>query len=126
MANKKSKIDLRDNSLSLNRELSEHYDWFENWWNDYDDYDDYSGHHDYYICVPDYKYLPDVESNLIYRSWVGRRLVFSGEPIIGKMIDMTTVYSKELMREKKIDSILGLSNDFNKVTLADIWKKAPN
>ena len=121
MANKKNKIELRDNNLSLSEGLREYYEWFQDFWYDYDDYHDY--YCDCHICVPDYKYLPDTESNLIYRSWVGRRLVvFSGEPKLGKMIDMRTIYSKEVLREKKIDAILGLSDDFNKITFADIWK----
>ena len=36
------------------------------------------------------------------------------------MIDMRSVYSKEILRQKKIDVVLGLSAEFTKPTFADI------
>jgi len=38
----------------------------------------------------------------------------------GRMIDMRSVYSKEILRQKKIDVVLGLSAEFTKPTFADI------
>lgn len=121
MSIKKNKIELRDQSFSLSNELEEYYVWFDNFYYDYDDYCDY--YCNCHLCVPEYKYLPVEQSNLIYR--VGRRknIHFANEPIIGRMIDMTSVYSKEVLRQKRIDYLLGLESEFSKPTLSDIFNK---
>lgn len=53
----------------------------------------------------------------------GGRLSFGKKPRIGRMVDMKTVYSKEIMRDKNIDIILGLSKEFQKITIGDLYEE---
>jgi hypothetical protein len=121
MANTKTKIELRDKNFSLTEELNHYWDW--SWYFDWDSYEYCWGGCSCHACSQvEYEYLPQEESNLIYRS--GRSgLHFAHTPRFGRMIDMTTIYSKEVLREKKIDAVLGLSDEFKKITFEDIWKK---
>lgn len=116
MAHKKNKTEILDRIIT-DSGLSGEFDW--DFW-DYDYYD----YHDYYcdchLCVPEYKYLPLDQSNLIYRVGKRKNIHFVGEPIIGRMIDMSSVYSKEILRQKRINFFLGLESDFRKPTFADI------
>ena len=124
MSQRKNKIELRDESLSLSSAMNLYYQddpWY------YDDYD-YDGC-DCPQCRPfdshDYQYLPEDESTVILLS--KRRGVYSYSSVWygqgnkpGRMIDMRSVYSKEILRQKKIDVVLGLSAEFTKPTFADI------
>jgi hypothetical protein len=65
-----------------------------------------------YHCCGDcssYEYLPDNEqpkpTDYVYRR--GKIHVSRGSYISGKMIDMKTIYSKEILRQKKLDAIFG-------------------
>jgi len=121
MAITKNKILIRDNTLSLSAEMQEY--WETGWdWDDYDDYDDCScgcGYCSPYRYEPDYKYMDTpVDNNLLLGKSRGvwRRI----NPMCGgKLIDMNSIYSKEIMRDKKIDQILGLS--IEKPTLGNIF-----
>ena len=43
------------------------------------------------------------------------------DPNISRRIDMRTVYSKEILRDKKLNEVLGISKEFSKITLRDIY-----
>ena len=105
MANKKSKYDIKS-QLFLKDGLREYDDWWYEWDWDYDDHDDYC---DCYLCMPvDYEYLPDDQQpkTIDYISKRGVR-VTTHTYSFGKLIDMSTIYSKEIMRQKKLEAILG-------------------
>ena len=38
-----------------------------------------------------------------------------------RRIDMRIVYSKEILRDKKLNEVLGISKEFSKITLRDIY-----
>jgi len=121
MALRKNKIELLDKSISIEVEMD--LDYYNNYWNYY--YEDY-----YY---PDYDdgdgcwdYIPIESSDdsiLIHSYGIGRRTI-NKSPNIGRMIDMNTIYPKHIMREKKINQILGLEYHYMyKPTLAEIFPK---
>lgn len=120
MAIKKNKIELLDIQF-LKTEMENYYDHI-------DLYDDFYYYDpcDYYCecddCMPTYNYLPVEKSNLIYRVGV-RRFYFVDEPIIGRMIDMKSFYPKEVIRQLRIDYLLGVENEFTKPTIGDIFNK---
>ena len=116
----KNKTELLDKTISLESAIDEY---FSEGYDDYYDYDDL-----YYGCscpacldLPDdgYKYTKEESCDLIYKFKRGRIISFGNKPIIGRMIDMRSVYSKDILRQKNIDSILGLSNEFHKATIGD-------
>lgn len=122
MAITKNKTDILDNQLSLRSALSDDYDSWENY---YDEYSDYYGCGcpmcmGQYVC-DSYEYMPIVvEDNFIMISKRGLIYRVMSMPNIGRMIDMETVYtSKEIIRDRKIDEILGLSHKAQK-TLGSI------
>lgn len=113
MSKRKNKIELRDASYSLRGEMEIYYQddpWY---------YDDYDYSCDCPMCRPfdshEYKYLPNTEVRISnrMRSW-------THDGKFGAMIDMTSIYSKEMLRQKKIDEVLGLSMELTKPTFADI------
>lgn len=123
MAITKNKTELLDMTISLSSAIedyfSEGYDYY------YDYYDDYYG-----CCCPscsgyytdDFEYLEDDICNLVYLFRRGKSAMsFGKSPKIGRMIDMRKVYSKEIMRDKNIDIILGLSKEFQKITIGDLY-----
>jgi len=120
----KNKTELLDRTISLESAIEEYFS------EGYDDYyynDPYCGCCcevccDYY--TDDFEYLEDEECNLIYLFRRGRLLMsFGKKPRISRMIDMKTVYSKEIMRDKNIDIILGLSKEFQKITIGDLYEE---
>ena len=124
MAITKNKTELLDRTISLESAIEEYfsegYDYY------YDYYDDYYG-----CCcasclgLPDdgYEYLEDEICNLVYLFRRGKLLMsFGKSPKIGRMVDMRKVYSKEIMRDKNIDIILGLSKEFQKMTIGDLYE----
>jgi hypothetical protein len=122
MAITKNKIELLDRTISLRLAIDEYYD--DGY--DYYDYDDYYGcscpsclGYDDSVWI----YIEPEECRLIYKFKRGRVISFGKSPKIGSMIDMRSVYSKDILRQKNIDSILGLSNEFQKLKISDIWKK---
>ena len=107
MAHKKIKSDIKS-KLFLVDGLREYDDWWCYW--DYDDYDYHDVYCDCYMCMPiEYEYLPDNEqpkpTDYVYRR--GKIHVSRGTYSSGKMIDMKTIYSKEILRQKKLDAIFG-------------------
>jgi hypothetical protein len=121
MAIKKNKIELLDIQF-LKTEMENYYNHIESLYDDFYYYDPC----DYYCecndCMPTYTYLSTQKSNLIYR--VGRKQMrFVGEPILGKMIDMKSFYPKEVIRQLRIDYLLGTENEFTKPTIGDIFNK---
>ena len=124
MAITKNKTELLDRTISLESAIEEYFS---------EGYDDYYYDDPYYGCccavccgyyTDDFEYLEDEECNLIYLFRGGRLLMsFGRKPRIGRMIDMKTVYSKEIMRDKNIDIILGLSKEFQKITIGDLYEE---
>ena len=128
MAITKNKIELLDKTISLESAIDEY---FNEGYDDYYDYYDYC----YYGCscpaclgLPDddYKYKKEESCDLIYKFKRGRIISFGNKPIIGRMIDMKTVYSKNIMRQKNIDIVLGLSKEFQKITIGDLYEERGN
>lgn len=117
MAITKNKIELLDKTESLKSAIDEYFD------DGYDNYYDFDWYCDCPTCLglPDdgYKYTKEESCDLIYKFKRGRIISFGNKPIIGRMIDMRSVYSKDILRQKNIDSILGLSNEFHKATIGD-------
>jgi len=121
MAITKNKILTRDNTLSLSAELAEYWDIDDYYdWNDWD--------YDYYDCNcsgcrplgwGEYDYMESPKDNRIILG-KSRGVWTRVNPLLsGKLINMDTVYSREIMRERKIDKILGLSLD--NITMGDIF-----
>lgn len=103
MAIKKNKIHLIDIQF-LETEMENYYDYIESLDGDcyyYDSYD-YSCYCD--ACMPTYTYLPV-------------------EKLLGKMIDMTSFYPKEIKRQINIDYLLGVENEFTKPTIGDLFNR---
>jgi hypothetical protein len=120
MAITKNKIQLMDKTLSLELELE--LDYYCYYWNYYYEDYDYDWEDEREPC---WRYLetPNITYDIIetrrYRKYFKRNVMS-----IGKMIDMNTIYTKEKMREKKIDQILGLLPDYvNSPTLGDFFPK---
>jgi len=124
MAITKNKTELLDRTISLESAIEEYFS---------EGYDDYYYNDPYCGCccevccgyyTDDFEYLEDEECNLIYLFRGGRLLMsFGKKPCIGRMVDMKTVYSKEIMRDKNIDIILGLSKEFQKITIGDLYEE---
>ena len=107
MAHKKTKYDIKS-KLFLKDGIDEYNQWWLDW--DYDDYDYHDVYCDCYMCMPiEYEYLPDNEqpkpTDYVYRR--GKIHVSRGTYSSGKMIDMKTIYSKEILRQIKLEAILG-------------------
>ena len=127
MALRKNKIELLDKSYSLRISLDQWCD--DEYFSYYEDYDDcyywtcnsWNQRCDCEYCYPDisYGYIPQPEDNRMSLSRRGIIRSMSRPVIMGREIDMNTIYSKEIMRERKIDEILGLSLRYP--TIGDIW-----
>jgi hypothetical protein len=109
MAHKKIKSDIKS-KLILKDGIQEYTDWWNFW--DYDDdyYYQCDGCGSYHCCgdCSSYEYLPDEQQpkTIDYISKRGIR-VTTHTYSFGKLIDMSTIYSKEIMRQKKLEAILG-------------------
>lgn len=111
MAHRKTKYDIKSKLF-----LKDGFDEYNSWWCDWDYDDDFTYcdvYCDCYLCVPDeYEYLPESQqpkpTDYIYRR--GKIHVSRGGYVSGKFVDMTTIYSKELQRQKKIDYLLGIDS----------------
>jgi hypothetical protein len=119
MALRKSKIEILDRIITK-AELSDDYYW--SYWYD-DDWYDHDGYCDCYSCMPvDYEYLPDElqPKTVTHISKRGMRVTqHTHSP--GKLIDMTSIYSKEMLRQKRINHILEIeSMEHSPTTLGDI------
>ena len=124
MAITKNKTELLDRTISLESAIEEYLS---------EGYDDYYYDDPYYGCccavccgyyTDDFEYLEDEICNLVYLFRRGKLLMsFGKKPKMGRMVDMRKVYSKEIMRDKNIDIILGLSKEFQKMTIGDLYEK---
>jgi len=118
MALKKNKTEILDKIIT-NEELG-YYHWS---WLDDDDWDYHDGYCDCYMCMPvDYDYLPDEfqPKPIEHISKRGIRVTISSYQT-GRLIDMTSIYSKETLRQKRINHILGIeSMEHSRPTFADI------
>jgi hypothetical protein len=124
MALRKNKTEILDRIITKD-ELCDDYYW--SYWDD--DYDDYSycencGNYfcrDYDHCI-EYSYLPDElqPKTITHISKRGTR-VTQHTHSSGKLIDMTSIYSKEVLRQKRINHILGIElMEYSRPTLGDI------
>ena len=111
---KKNKWDIigRD----IDRENSQYYDSWFYYWYDGEDFN-YGYYEDY-----EYDYL-----DTIYQDYVSKRGIrVTLERInMGSYIDMMSVYSPQLLRQKKIDYLLGINKwEINKrPTIKDLYEK---
>ena len=97
----KGKIELMDKAISLELELE--LDYYCDFWGYY--YEDYNSIYWDEEREPCWKYLDIVDQNLMIDTYrYGKRLRRSYIP--GRMIDMDSIYTKEILREKKINQIL--------------------
>lgn len=128
MALRKNKIELLDQTLSLRLELIEwHNEDYDPWSDSYYDYWNcqcWNPNCSCYNCNPELEYdyvpLPDDNRTKIFLSKRGLIRSISAPMIMGRLIDMNTIYSREVMREKKIDEILGITVK-SPTTIGDIW-----
>jgi len=134
MAITKNKIQLLDKILSVEAEMDTDY-WC-NWWNysyenyNYSDCDcsecNNNGYWGQCIYEGGWGYLNDVfdDRHIVTTGKSWKRLSNNGNIIIGKMIDMNSIYSRERLREKKINQVLGLeSASYHKATIGDFFPK---
>lgn len=103
---------------------------------DYYSYWDSYGYDDYYCNDyyeddrdPCWSYTESIEPDydLISKNR-GRYSSQNHARVLGKMIDMDTIYSREVLRERKIDQILGLlaPTYIPKATIGDFFPKNNN
>ena len=119
MAQRKNRIEILDKIITK-AELDDYNYYWDYWWDDDVYHDDYC---DCYACMPiDYEYLPDEiqPKTVTHISKRGTRVTqHTHSP--GKLIDMTSIYSKEILRQKRINHILGIeSMEHSRPTLGDI------
>ena len=121
MALRKNKIDILDKIITK-AELIDYDCYCDCYWDDYDD-DYHDRYCDCYMCmIVDYEYLPDElqPKTVTHISKRGIRVnQHTHSP--GKLIDMTSIYSKEALRQKRINHILGIElMEYSRPTLGDI------
>ena len=119
MALRKNKTEILDRIITK-AELGNDYYW--SYWDD-DDYDWHDDYCDCYSCMPiNFEYLPEEfqPKSVEYISKRYRVTYHSISP--GKMIDMDSIYSKEVLRQKRINHILGIEKmtNYSKTTIKDI------
>jgi hypothetical protein len=115
MGLRKSKLEILDKIITKS-ELGDDYYW--GYW-DWDD-DDYNYNYysycdncgsnfcdDYSQCQT-YEYQEEDDNKVIYVSRSFGRWHVMSTPKLGKLIDMNTIYSKEVIRQKKINYLLGI------------------
>ena len=125
MALTKNKIELLDKTISVEMEMEvDYYDWWCGYYYD-DDYYPHYDDDDYYPCWS-YLDVTDIEYSIINTR--GRVKSINKSKYypysIGRMIDMNTIYPTNILREKKINQLLGLEYySMYKPTLAEIFPK---
>ena len=120
MAIRKNKTEILDKIITKSEINGGDYWSYWDWEDDWDYHDEYC---DCYSCMPiDYDYLPDElqPKSVEHISKRGFRVTTHVyQP--GRLIDMTSVYSKEVLRQKRIDHILGIESiEHSRPTFADI------
>ena len=138
MGLRKSKLEILDKIITKS-ELGDDYYWGYWDWDD-DDYNYYyyrycdncgSNFCDDYSQCQTYEYQEEDDNKVIYVSrsfgrWhvIDTRNKFTSGKSIGRFIDMSTIYSKEVLRQKKINYLLGIEKyEISRPTLADIFPK---
>lgn len=110
---KKSKWNIIGNDID-----KENTQYYENWFYYWYDGEDY---YDYYYDYQDYEY-----TNTIYQDYVSKRGIrVTLESLnMGSYIDMMSIYSPQVLRQKKIDYLLGIDNwdVVRKPTFGDLLK----
>jgi len=104
----------------IDKDNCEEYNNYFYYWYDGDSYDDIDSNYDY----QSYDYLEEVYDNYISKK--GKVSIYTS--LRGSYIDMMSVYSKQVLRQIKIDQLLGLDNfQFSKkTTIGDIIKYKDN
>ena len=117
MARKKTKYDLLLKSLDIPKNMY-YYEWD---WGYYDE----GGWDDYYEDDVEYDYLEDGLVEPVYIVSKGRGFISHQlkTKLPYKQIDMNSIYSKEKLREIKINKILGVHQDYRPPTIGDLIKK---
>ena len=103
MAITKNKIQLIDKAMSL--ELEMELDYYCYYWNYYYEDYDYDWEDEREPC---WSYLDLSDDTVIVETFRYGKRFKNGAVKTGRMIDMDTIYSREKLREKKINQILGL------------------
>lgn len=117
MAIKKTKYDLLLKSLGKPEDIyHSDFGWFY-----YDDYDSYYDIYDDYCYDVEYSYLEDNHIEPFYIISKGR--VYLRKTPSYKKVDMNSIYSKERLREVKINQILGNGETPKRPTFGDLIKK---
>lgn len=111
-----------------------------NWWNSYYFYDDDDWYNwggfdcdicgrfdcDYYNCLT-YDYLPIPDLDWKIKLGKSGRITFNNASLYGSYINMDTIYTKEVIRDRKIEILLGLRKPFNsKPNLGDLYEERRN
>lgn len=118
MAIHKNKQQILDRDITKFSLMEGLYDYLHFYW---DCDDDWGYYWDSYLDTQDWGYLPDTDERTHVITRRGMMIFGGTAPRLGRMIDMKTVWSKEILRDKKIDYLLGL--EIKNPTFADIWKK---
>jgi hypothetical protein len=102
----------------IDKDSYEEYNNYDYYW--YDD-DFYDSNYDY----QNYDYLEEVYDNYISKKGIKVSIYTS---LRGGYIDIMSVYSKQVLRQIKIDQLLGLDNFYfsKKTTIGDIIKYKDN
>lgn len=129
MIRKKTKYDLLLKSLDIPNNMYYEWDWR---------YYDEGGQDDYYYDIydvdydiydVDYDYLEDELTEPFYivlrrgRGFISHQL---RTRLPYRQIDMDSIYSKEKLREIKINKILGVNQDYRPPTIGELIKKKLN
>jgi hypothetical protein len=114
MALRKNRTEILDKIITK-AELGSDYYW--GYWDDDDDY----YYHDYDYCdncgnrycddyshCQSYEYQTEDDNKVVYISRSFGRWHVMNTPKYGRFIDMNTIYSKEVLRQKKINYLLGI------------------
>ena len=101
-------------------------DWYYYHWNGFDC--DICGESScqYYECLS-YDYLPIPDLDWVIKWGKSGRITFDNPSLYGSYINMDTIYAKEVMRNIKIEILLGLRKPFNsKPNLGDLYEERRN
>ena len=112
MGLRKSKIEILDRIIAKTDLIDE---WGYGYWDDDYDYYDYSycdncgsNFCDDYSQCQTYEYQEEDDNKVIYVSRSFGRWHVMNTPKLGKLIDMNTIYPKEIIRQRKINYLLGI------------------
>ena len=113
MAQRKNKSDIHDSIIDKELSIEVTY-WltscFDDWDWDHFEVCDVCGSYwcPNFSCCEPLHYLEDNETDYVYLSKRFGRWCISNPPRLGSFIDLTKIYSKEVLRNKKIEWLLGI------------------